>query len=156
MVWTLVEPGVAIVAASLATIRPLLRAWHIRGFNSTRRTGQSGGVRSGTNRSAQHATLDLEDPKAGIQLGHMGENQTGRNFSRPQRPRVQLVQAGERDCMGKGYAVGAEERTPGVSATVLGGPYGGEDVPSSMSSFDIGQDAYSQDSGRVGLGPGGR
>ncbi|ORY71811.1 uncharacterized protein BCR38DRAFT_454241 [Pseudomassariella vexata] len=35
MVWTLVEPGVAIVASSLVTIRPLLRAWRIQGFQST-------------------------------------------------------------------------------------------------------------------------
>lgn len=35
MVWTLIEPGVAIVASSLVTIRPLLRAWKIRGFQST-------------------------------------------------------------------------------------------------------------------------
>ncbi|KAM0813635.1 hypothetical protein AB5N19_13633 [Seiridium cardinale] len=42
MVWTLIEPGVAIVASSLITIRPLLRAWRISGFQSTensRRTG---------------------------------------------------------------------------------------------------------------------
>ncbi|KAI2466705.1 hypothetical protein F4781DRAFT_339993 [Annulohypoxylon bovei var. microspora] len=38
MVWTLIEPGVAIVASSLVTIRPLLRLWKIRGFGST---GQS-------------------------------------------------------------------------------------------------------------------
>jgi len=35
MVWTLVEPGVAIVASSLVTIRPLLHAMHIGGFGST-------------------------------------------------------------------------------------------------------------------------
>lgn len=35
MVWTLVEPGVAIVASSLATIRPLLRAMKVKGFEST-------------------------------------------------------------------------------------------------------------------------
>ncbi|KAI0884257.1 uncharacterized protein GGS22DRAFT_21179 [Annulohypoxylon maeteangense] len=38
MVWTLIEPGVAIVASSLVTIRPLLRLWKIKGFGST---GQS-------------------------------------------------------------------------------------------------------------------
>ncbi|KAI1761439.1 hypothetical protein GGR53DRAFT_28097 [Hypoxylon sp. FL1150] len=38
MVWTLVEPGVAIVASSLVTIRPLLRLWKINGFGSS---GQS-------------------------------------------------------------------------------------------------------------------
>ncbi|KAI1138579.1 hypothetical protein F5Y05DRAFT_44160 [Hypoxylon sp. FL0543] len=35
MVWTLVEPGVAIVASSLVTIRPLLRLWKVKGFGST-------------------------------------------------------------------------------------------------------------------------
>lgn len=38
MVWTLIEPGVAIVASSLVTIRPLLRLWKIKGFGSS---GQS-------------------------------------------------------------------------------------------------------------------
>lgn len=42
MVWTLVEPGVAIVASSLATIRPLLRAWRIKGFTSTDNTYGTG------------------------------------------------------------------------------------------------------------------
>lgn len=37
MVWTLIEPGVAIVASSLATIRPLLRAMKIKGFESAER-----------------------------------------------------------------------------------------------------------------------
>lgn len=35
MVWTLVEPGIAITAASLITIRPLLRALNFKGFDST-------------------------------------------------------------------------------------------------------------------------
>jgi hypothetical protein len=34
MVWTLVEPGIATIAASLVTIRPLLRAFKIHGFES--------------------------------------------------------------------------------------------------------------------------
>ena len=38
MVWTLVEPGVAITAASLATIRPLLRRLRVSGFLSTERS----------------------------------------------------------------------------------------------------------------------
>ncbi|KAK7749708.1 hypothetical protein SLS53_000287 [Cytospora paraplurivora] len=37
MVWTLVEPGVAITAASLVTIRPLLRQIRLKGFESTER-----------------------------------------------------------------------------------------------------------------------
>ncbi|KAM0324184.1 hypothetical protein ACHAQA_008378 [Verticillium albo-atrum] len=52
MVWTLVEPGVAIIAASLVTIRPLLRLFRLRGFESTGRTpGPNGTARSGTQRS---------------------------------------------------------------------------------------------------------
>ncbi|KAF4960569.1 hypothetical protein FSARC_10442 [Fusarium sarcochroum] len=54
MVWTLIEPGVAIVASSLATIRPLLRAMKIRGFESTDHTygtGHSAAVRSNGPRS---------------------------------------------------------------------------------------------------------
>ncbi|GAP82506.2 putative integral membrane family protein [Rosellinia necatrix] len=38
MIWTLVEPGIAISAASLATIRPLLRRWRIRGFTHSERS----------------------------------------------------------------------------------------------------------------------
>lgn len=34
MFWTLVEPGVAITAASLVTIRPLLRSLNVAGFES--------------------------------------------------------------------------------------------------------------------------
>ncbi|KAJ4856261.1 hypothetical protein T069G_09629 [Trichoderma breve] len=41
MIWTIIEPGVAIVASSLATIRPLLRAWKIHGFESTGRRTRS-------------------------------------------------------------------------------------------------------------------
>jgi hypothetical protein len=35
MVWTLIEPGVAIVASSLVTIRPLLNALRVKGFISS-------------------------------------------------------------------------------------------------------------------------
>lgn len=51
MVWTLVEPGIAIVAASLVTIRPLLRLFKLRGFGST---GGTFGYKSGTARSGTH------------------------------------------------------------------------------------------------------
>ncbi|KAI1458901.1 hypothetical protein F4805DRAFT_106424 [Annulohypoxylon moriforme] len=57
MVWTLIEPGVAIVASSLVTIRPLLRLWKIKGFGSTgqsRPTNQYNSNRmSRTNRSSK-------------------------------------------------------------------------------------------------------
>lgn len=42
MIWTLVEPGIAISAASLATIRPLLRRWRIRGFTHSERSRTTG------------------------------------------------------------------------------------------------------------------
>ncbi|KAJ4388578.1 hypothetical protein N0V93_006036 [Gnomoniopsis smithogilvyi] len=42
MVWTLVEPGVAIVAASLVTIRPLLRQMRFSGFDSAERSRNRG------------------------------------------------------------------------------------------------------------------
>ncbi|CAJ0554201.1 Ff.00g127130.m01.CDS01 [Fusarium sp. VM40] len=61
MAWTLIEPGVAIVASSLATIRPLLRAMKIRGFESTDNTystGHSAGMPSNANR-AKSAVLAM-------------------------------------------------------------------------------------------------
>ncbi|KAI3325038.1 hypothetical protein HD806DRAFT_463794 [Xylariaceae sp. AK1471] len=44
MIWTLVEPGIAISAASLATIRPLLRRWRIAGFTSSERSRGTGAL----------------------------------------------------------------------------------------------------------------
>ncbi|XWW96736.1 hypothetical protein V2A60_004716 [Cordyceps javanica] len=44
LLWSMVEPGVAIIASSLATIRPLLRVLKIRGFESTYRSRSTGGV----------------------------------------------------------------------------------------------------------------
>ena len=35
MIWTIIEPGLGITAASAVTLRPLLRALKIRGFSST-------------------------------------------------------------------------------------------------------------------------
>ncbi|KAL7931134.1 hypothetical protein V8C35DRAFT_117024 [Trichoderma chlorosporum] len=52
MIWTLIEPGVAIIASSLATIRPLLRAMKIHGFESTGRT------RSAPSGYARHTAED--------------------------------------------------------------------------------------------------
>lgn len=63
MVWTLVEPGVAIVASSLVTIRPLLRQMRLKGFESTgaspsapytgpSRSGGTGGLGSRSTKSA--------------------------------------------------------------------------------------------------------
>lgn len=41
MVWTLVEPGVAIIAASLVTVRPLLRTLDLSGFEDSGEGGAS-------------------------------------------------------------------------------------------------------------------
>ncbi|EKJ75718.1 hypothetical protein NXS19_012218 [Fusarium pseudograminearum] len=60
MVWTLIEPGVAIIASSLATIRPLLRTMKIRGFESTDHTygtGHSGVVKTNPNRHNAGVTV---------------------------------------------------------------------------------------------------
>ncbi|KAH7033150.1 uncharacterized protein B0I36DRAFT_383072 [Microdochium trichocladiopsis] len=54
MVWTLIEPGLAIVASSLATIRPLLRALGIKGFQLTERSRS--GMRSGKQQSRTGGT----------------------------------------------------------------------------------------------------
>lgn len=147
MVWTLVEPGVAIVAASLATIRPLLRAMRVTGFDSTDHTGPSG-VRSGTNRSGTNrGTLDQSRKGTeGVELGPFrGEGADGilRNYSRPRG-----LQGQRGDVKSEMYVIeGASKRGAG-----LGVAYD-EEIPSSMSSFDIGgMEAHSQDDGRVGLG----
>ncbi|KAL2114554.1 hypothetical protein VUR80DRAFT_4537 [Thermomyces stellatus] len=155
MVWTLVEPGVAIVAASLATIRPLLRAWSIRGFDSTGRTGKSGGVRSRTNRSTYNGTLGLDYPErsAAVELGPIGTGKADElsraNFSRPWRPSASQSERGA----GPGYTVSG---SCVVDGRTLRGSYENDDASSSISSFDVGREAHSQGSGRVGLGPGGR
>ena len=51
MVWTLVEPGVAITAACLVTMRPLLRTLNFRGFES--------------DPAAQHTPLTLRNDISG-------------------------------------------------------------------------------------------
>lgn len=73
MVWTLIEPGIAITASSLATIRPLLRAWMITGFQSTEESKsgfRSGKMTSRTNQSNKmpafgSADVTLVDVEAG-------------------------------------------------------------------------------------------
>ena len=143
------EPGVAIVAASLATIRPLLRALRIRGFDSTGHSGRSGGMKYAASRSAYNGTLNRYDPKhpAAVELGRMGGESSGRRpystFSRPQRPPVYQGPKSVHD-MGDASDADGGDRTLRVSWN--------EDVQSSLSSLDYGRDAQSQHSGRVGLG----
>lgn len=84
MVWTLVEPGVAIIASSLVTIRPLLRALKVKGFASSgasKQTGpfSNGQAKSRTNRSnggmpgfgSRDVTL------VDIELGHSKNSKPG-------------------------------------------------------------------------------
>ncbi|RFU71754.1 integral membrane family [Trichoderma arundinaceum] len=63
MIWTIIEPGVAIVASSLATIRPLLRAMKIHGFESTGRT------LSAPSAHARYTTEDRNMPIVGRVFG---------------------------------------------------------------------------------------
>ncbi|KAK8038124.1 hypothetical protein PG994_014891 [Apiospora phragmitis] len=77
MVWTLVEPGVAIVASSLVTIRPLLRSWKIKGFTSSgtsKQTGpfSKGQAKSRTNRSNGRMPdfVSRDVTLVDIELGH--------------------------------------------------------------------------------------
>lgn len=88
MVWTLVEPGVAIVASSLVTIRPLLRRIRLKGFESTEQsrsaplTGRSrsrsgtGGLgsrttRSATNRPRGYGGVPVGDGPDDVDLGEL-------------------------------------------------------------------------------------
>lgn len=74
MVWTLVEPGVAIVASSLVTIRPLLRQWRLKGFESSAR-GSSSGRRVRYGRSSRR----VSEIAGGNNRHHSNSN----NYSRP-------------------------------------------------------------------------
>lgn len=70
MVWTLIEPGVAIVAASLVTIRPLLRQMRLRGFESSERS-RSRNIFNRYNRSRGTAEiLDDEEELHGVDGKH--------------------------------------------------------------------------------------
>ncbi|KAI0550759.1 hypothetical protein F4679DRAFT_191648 [Xylaria curta] len=73
MIWTLVEPGIAISAASLATIRPLLRQWKIRGFTHSERsratTGRSQDQSSRPRRASKMPGFGPQDVKM-VDLEH--------------------------------------------------------------------------------------
>lgn len=84
MVWTLVEPGVAIIASSLVTIRPLLRAWKIKGFTSSGASKQTGPFSNGQGKSRTNRSnggmpgfgsrdVTLVD----IELGHSKNSKSG-------------------------------------------------------------------------------
>lgn len=75
MVWTLIEPGVAIVAASLVTIRPLLRQMRLRGFESSQRS-RSRNIFNRYNRSRGTAeVLDDEEELDGMNALYDGKHQ---------------------------------------------------------------------------------
>ncbi|KAI1337478.1 hypothetical protein F5Y15DRAFT_155406 [Xylariaceae sp. FL0016] len=96
MVWTLIEPGVAISAASLVTVRPLLRRCKIKGFISTensRRTGPSS-RKSGsrTNRSNRMPGSGSQDVTlVDVELGHTkgrAESEVGTTTNKSARSKV--------------------------------------------------------------------
>ncbi|KAJ0158900.1 hypothetical protein CTA2_10668 [Colletotrichum tanaceti] len=178
MVWTLVEPGAAIVASSLVTVRPLLRAWRLSGFTSTDRTpgmsgAISGGMRSGKARTAprlasRHDPYGVDDGDTDLELNGMGKDEP---MPRP-APRIgyppPFAQAGLERTRGqfdpdfmtppnrrRGSLANSEMYViegDKASDTWRGGRIGSP----SASSVDFegldGLDAQSQHSGRVGLG----
>ncbi|KKA29241.1 hypothetical protein TD95_002064 [Thielaviopsis punctulata] len=68
-IWTMVEPAVATIASCLSTIRPLLRQFRIKGFESTESASYAvngrNGARSNPNRSNLYSEIGLAD----IELG---------------------------------------------------------------------------------------
>ncbi|KJZ71691.1 hypothetical protein HIM_08929 [Hirsutella minnesotensis 3608] len=85
MLCTLIESGVAIFASSLATIRPLLRKFRIKGFKSTDRTetsskavssaGTYSSKKSAANRGTMHGANNVSD----ISLENIGDESDFRN-----------------------------------------------------------------------------
>lgn len=181
MVWTLVEPGVAIVASSLVTIRPLLRAWRIRGFQSTENsrsygfTGRSGGLRSGTQRSGRGnmpgfgpGDLTLIDMETGGRDAHKsfpseGTTLTDKSQASGRLSRMSIASAKSQPPWGGAIKVTPRpgESPPESSKSgvfVIEGPtrvhehWQGEPAPSEASDDIHGLEAQSQHSGKVGLG----
>lgn len=175
MVWTLVEPGVAIVASSLVTVRPLLRAWRLSGFTSTDRTpgmsgvngGMSGGMRSGTTRSAPRRNpYGADDTDNDMELGGVGKHDPMPRPSPHAGYPAPFTQSGSKevgarlssDMMAppnrrRGSIVKSEMYV--IEGDKASGTWGGDrlgDSPSASSVDLDGLDAQSQHSGRVGLG----
>lgn len=152
MVWTLVEPGVAIVASSLVTIRPLLRKMRLKGFESTERsrglqyTGQSGslgatgGSRGGaTTRSGQRraggmpgygrgSSIKLTDLEPGFGGGTTGGGKGGGGYwSQATTLTSRTSTHAGRNGWGVGVAVTVredDEDTDRISPVVAGGGHG--------------------------------
>ncbi|KAJ8127851.1 hypothetical protein O1611_g5785 [Lasiodiplodia mahajangana] len=84
MIWTLVEPGIAISAASLATIRPLLRQWRIGGFTHSSRSGGTGAQSQGQSSRIKRGSSKM--PSFGPRDGtlddiELGPTYTGKHLS---------------------------------------------------------------------------
>lgn len=64
-IWTSVEIGLAIIAASVATLRPLLKALRVRGFSSDDSSARTGGLSNGGPyiRSHQLSSLAPNEPE---------------------------------------------------------------------------------------------
>lgn len=156
MVWTLVEPGMAIIASSLATIRPLLRAMKIRGFESTDRN-------YGTGHSAMHSATK---PKPGtmpgfgpedVSLTHIEpKHDTARsipnnglaNYSPPRGVSDRPLSPGQQSI------VKSEIFVIQGSSSAPSSPWGNGPDDSSTPSFEQIHDleAHNQDIGRHGYG----
>ncbi|KAK2047724.1 integral membrane family protein [Colletotrichum somersetense] len=171
MVWTLVEPGVAIIASSLVTVRPLLRAWRLSGFISTNQTsGMSGaisrGTRSGTARSAARPIPQNDSYAAGdvgtmeLELGGMGKHEPNpwpNSRSGCTAPFAQVggqIRANSVAPPGQEWHGSSDDARCVVEGGKASDTWRDErDGSQSVSSADIdGLDAQSQHSGRVGLG----
>ncbi|KAF6815821.1 integral membrane family protein [Colletotrichum sojae] len=176
MVWTLVEPGVAIIASSLVTIRPLLRAWRLSGFTSTHRTpgmsgGVSGGMRSGTTRSAPRRPpgyVTDDDTDMDLEMG--GLARAGKQFDSASRPSpwpghptisTQAIPSQTGGQLSPDFTVAPSRGGKIVKSEVyvIEGEKtrdawrgNGSGSPSASSVELDGLDAQSQHSGRVGLG----
>lgn len=142
MIWTLVEPGVAIVASSLVTVRPLLRKLRLKGFESTERSkgvlrsGRSGGgisangLGSKTTRSQQQRgmpgygpdDLDLVDLERGVT--GLGYTSRGTTITSRMSTKSTPVWAG-------GVAITTNSRGVGGDYSIPEHPHSGMETPGS-------------------------
>lgn len=164
MVWTLVGPGVAIVASSLATIRPLPRAMKIKGFESTDRTygtGRSATMRSGTRSKSgtlpgfgpNDVSLIIVEPKydTGSNLAPMN-NRAPHPFHNKSLPAVPLSPGQQSTVKSEIYVIqGNQSSSPPrhwhTRAYSSSSPSGSIDMMHDL-------EAQSQETGRYGLGNG--
>ncbi len=87
MIWTLVEPGVAITAACLVTMRPLLRKLNFRGFES--------------DPAAQNTTLTLRNDISGGQWSTISSHvERKRSFSMAAIERLKTRNIVQEDALG--------------------------------------------------------